>query len=158
MTLTLTKKMSAENNLRRFVIQTINNGTVSRRLAPQHQQIVNELMNRARERHYQRQVIRHLLTVGLLRTNVNRTALEEGTNKPHKSRIFEFTSEGTFDDCCSICFEPMLQGQLLVRLQCSETVNHIYHNDCIKPWFETKANCPTCRSDLSKPINSDNTA
>ena len=147
--------MSAENNLRRFVIQTINNGTVSRRLAPQHQQIINELMNRARERHYQRQVIRHLLTVGLLRTNVNRSALED-TNKPHKSRIFEFTSEGTFGDCC-VCFESMLPGQVLLRLQCSETVNHIYHNQCIKKWLETKANCPTCRSDLSKPINSDNT-
>ena len=150
--------MSAENNLRRFVIQTINNGRVSRRLAPQHQQIINEVMNRARERHYQRQVIRHLLTVGLLRTNVNRSALEDTNNKPHKSRIFEFTSEGTFEDCCSICFENMLPGQLLIRLQCSETVNHIYHNQCIQRWFETKANCPTCRSDLSKPINSDSTA
>lgn len=146
--------MSAENNLRRFVIQTINNGTVSRRLAPQHQQIVNELMDRARERHYQRELIRNLLTVGLLRTNVNRTALEEGTNEPHKSRIFEFTSEGAFEDCCSICFESMLPGQVLVRLQCSETVNHIYHNQCIQRWFETKANCPTCRADLRDPINS----
>ena len=144
--------MSAENNLRRFVIQTINNGTVSRRLAPQHQQIVNDLMNRARERHYQRQVIRRLLTVGLLRTNGNRRAMED-TNKPHMSRIFEFTSEGSFD-CCSICFENMLPGQVLVRLQCSETVNHIYHNQCIQRWFETKANCPTCRADLSDPINS----
>ena len=149
--------MSAENNLRQFVIQTINNGTVSRRLAPQQQQIVNELMDRARERHNQRELVRNLLTVGLLRTNGNRTALEDSNNKPHKSRVFEFTSEGTFDDCCSICFESMFPGQLLVRLQCSETVNHVYHSKCIQQWLHTKPNCPTCRSDLRKPINSDNT-
>ena len=149
--------MSAENNLRRFVIQTINNGTVSRRLAPQHQQIVNELMDRARRRQYQRQVIRRLLSVGLLRANANTETLESLPQRPDKARLFEFRSEGDFDNCCAVCFETMLQGQVLLRLYCSETVNHVFHKKCIEPWFQTKANCPTCRSDLSKPINGDDT-
>jgi hypothetical protein len=45
---------------------------------------------------------------------------------------------------CSICIETYNQDDGLIKLKC----NHIFHNDCIKPWLTSKSTkCPVCRRD-----------
>lgn len=59
-----------------------------------------------------------------------------------------YKAEGDVGEC-SICMENITKNQEFRRLPCSETVNHCFHKDCIDEWFQTKTNCPNCRSDLS---------
>eukprot|EP00538_Stauroneis_constricta_P013421 CAMPEP_0119546742 /NCGR_PEP_ID=MMETSP1352-20130426/1026_1 /TAXON_ID=265584 /ORGANISM="Stauroneis constricta, Strain CCMP1120" /LENGTH=335 /DNA_ID=CAMNT_0007591467 /DNA_START=402 /DNA_END=1409 /DNA_ORIENTATION=- len=46
---------------------------------------------------------------------------------------------------CLICADEMKKGCLVTRLPCG----HLYHStDCILPWLERNATCPTCRFKL----------
>ena len=43
------------------------------------------------------------------------------------------------NDVCSICFAEMNEGKVL---QCS----HIFHNACLRKWFQLRATCPMCNT------------
>jgi hypothetical protein len=140
-------------NLRRFIIRTINNGHVSRTLAPQHEAIVEEMAHRARAREeLRRRIVRRLLETGLLRQSESHiSTLPPAT--VHGSRKVDFVSEGNFDDACAICMEQMSSNSCLSRLQCARDVNHIFHRQCIDEWLgRGHITCPTCRSELHKEL------
>jgi hypothetical protein len=59
-----------------------------------------------------------------------------------------FKVEGDIGEC-GICFETFQLGENFRRLPCSETVNHLYHNECIDPWLGENNTCPLCRSIIS---------
>ncbi|OMJ85193.1 hypothetical protein SteCoe_13505 [Stentor coeruleus] len=42
---------------------------------------------------------------------------------------------------CTICQEEFRVGEMLKKLRCG----HIYHGDCLMPWFQAKDTCPVCR-------------
>ncbi|OMJ91272.1 hypothetical protein SteCoe_6253 [Stentor coeruleus] len=52
-------------------------------------------------------------------------------------------SQGLLKDnsTCAICQEDYDVGETLKKLQCG----HIYHENCLKPWFRVKDTCPVCR-------------
>ena len=47
---------------------------------------------------------------------------------------------------CAVCTEQMKLGQKGMFMPCG----HIYHPDCLKPWFERSNKCPMCRYELPK--------
>ncbi|TNV75700.1 hypothetical protein FGO68_gene3900 [Halteria grandinella] len=42
---------------------------------------------------------------------------------------------------CYICQEEFNNGNVLKVLGCS----HLFHKDCIRPWFDQRDTCPLCR-------------
>jgi len=63
------------------------------------------------------------------------------------------TPTGPADDenskLCSICTEPMNEGEVVVTLpQC----NHTYHEPCIVLWLKKKGTCPMDRSDIRENL------
>lgn len=68
-------------------------------------------------------------------------------NVKHLPEIPEFKVEGDVGDC-AICQETIKIGEKIKRLPCSSTVNHVFHSECINPWFESNTTCPVCRSDI----------
>ena len=45
---------------------------------------------------------------------------------------------------CSICFETILSDQLYC-LPCA----HVFHEPCVRRWFEQSVSCPVCRFQLA---------
>ncbi|KAF9272428.1 hypothetical protein BGZ68_002423, partial [Mortierella alpina] len=45
---------------------------------------------------------------------------------------------------CSVCKDEFTKEDTCLKLGC----NHIFHDDCIKPWLKTNGSCPTCRFSL----------
>jgi len=42
---------------------------------------------------------------------------------------------------CSVCLEPLTGGR---KISCG----HVFHVDCIEPWFRIHTTCPLCRKEL----------
>jgi len=61
-------------------------------------------------------------------------------------RVHNFVAEDDISTCY-VCMEMIKKGDDFMRLACSPVVNHLFHSDCLKPWFQQgKKTCPTCRS------------
>merc|ERR1711991_964886 len=45
---------------------------------------------------------------------------------------------------CAVCFDELCIGDIGTELPCS----HIFHKDCVTPWLERHATCPSCRGPL----------
>jgi hypothetical protein len=46
---------------------------------------------------------------------------------------------------CSVCLNNFrYKEQDVVELKCG----HVFHRDCIEPWFKTHHTCPLCRTDI----------
>eukprot|EP00163_Fabomonas_tropica_P030034 TRINITY_DN6653_c0_g1_i1.p1 TRINITY_DN6653_c0_g1~~TRINITY_DN6653_c0_g1_i1.p1 ORF type:complete len:336 (+),score=31.97 TRINITY_DN6653_c0_g1_i1:562-1569(+) len=45
---------------------------------------------------------------------------------------------------CSVCTSNFEYKEKAMKLPC----NHIFHSDCIKPWFKTAHTCPMCRHEI----------
>ena len=43
---------------------------------------------------------------------------------------------------CSICIEPFRPGQ---RVRQIPTCGHLFHDECVRPWFALDRRCPNCR-------------
>ena len=43
---------------------------------------------------------------------------------------------------CSVCKENFEKNDKTIKVSC----NHIFHVDCITPWFEISNKCPSCRA------------
>ena len=50
---------------------------------------------------------------------------------------------------CSICYNDYHDDKNAVKLKC----DHIFHNSCIKTWFENSGTCPICRSNVFECTN-----
>ena len=48
------------------------------------------------------------------------------------------------EDVCSVCLVPVIKGDKLYELDCA----HMFHVDCIMPWFKKSTQCPNCRREL----------
>ena len=49
---------------------------------------------------------------------------------------------GDVDDPCPICFDSIAGDELVAELPCG----HVFHGECIRPWFWQDAPCPLCRA------------
>ena len=45
---------------------------------------------------------------------------------------------------CQVCFEKFVDDDKILKLPCK----HLYHKDCIEPWFRTHNTCPVCRQEM----------
>uniref|UniRef100_A0A3Q2VQL9 RING-type E3 ubiquitin transferase n=1 Tax=Haplochromis burtoni TaxID=8153 RepID=A0A3Q2VQL9_HAPBU len=55
------------------------------------------------------------------------------------------------DNVCIICREEMVTGAK--KLPC----NHIFHSSCLRSWFQRQQTCPTCRMDVLRATNNNQT-
>uniref|UniRef100_UPI0037E80438 E3 ubiquitin-protein ligase synoviolin n=1 Tax=Semicossyphus pulcher TaxID=241346 RepID=UPI0037E80438 len=55
------------------------------------------------------------------------------------------------DNVCIICREEMVTGAK--KLPC----NHIFHSSCLRSWFQRQQTCPTCRMDVLRVSNNNQT-
>jgi len=46
---------------------------------------------------------------------------------------------------CSLCLEEFKEGEELLQLPC----HHLFHENCIAPWFRRSLTCPLCKHQLS---------
>ena len=53
-------------------------------------------------------------------------------------------------DACSICLDEYKENDNILCLPCNS--NHIFHEDWIAKWLETKNNCPLCKKDIAKQL------
>lgn len=68
-------------------------------------------------------------------------ASQERVDRLQESKI----TESQVNENCSVCQENFKIGDSVKTLPCS----HIFHSECIVPWFRVKDSCPLCR----QPIN-----
>ena len=54
------------------------------------------------------------------------------------------TSEGVM---CAVCHGMVEPDEEVAKIACG----HIFHKDCVIPWFETRSTCPLCRASLGRP-------
>jgi hypothetical protein len=51
---------------------------------------------------------------------------------------------------CNICQSDVVKNDAYLKTDC----NHIFHEDCLLPWFEKgNSTCPNCRTDLSEQFS-----
>jgi hypothetical protein len=49
---------------------------------------------------------------------------------------------------CPICSEDYTVTESVLRLPCT----HVYHQNCVMPWLESKKTCPICRYELKNEV------
>lgn len=64
--------------------------------------------------------------------------LEEKYGKRQKSGDFEYPQ-------CPVCCSNMKKGEEIMLVPCG----HMYHTECITPWFAEHNSCPVCRREIS---------
>ncbi|GBG73420.1 hypothetical protein CBR_g16136 [Chara braunii] len=67
----------------------------------------------------------------------------------HDGKVGVEGSKGTAEPVleqeeCPVCLEVFETGQSLLRLPC----RHLFHIECIRPWFQNDSRCPYCRSEV----------
>ncbi|KAL7069610.1 hypothetical protein ACQ4LE_010942 [Meloidogyne hapla] len=73
--------------------------------------------------------------------------VENNTFEFNQSFIEEYKNENNENKLeCSICLLEFGIGDIVQMTKC----NHLFHNDCIQPWFYENSTCPICRKDLNK--------
>lgn len=45
---------------------------------------------------------------------------------------------------CAVCLEKFKAGDGLLQLPCK----HVFHHECMLPWFRIRSRCPYCRADV----------
>lgn len=75
-----------------------------------------------------------------------RPASKAALVKLPKCRVLPHYKERYKDDnrTCGICCGRLVDGFLLTRLPCG----HIYHVNCVFPWFNKANSCPECRYEI----------
>ena len=51
---------------------------------------------------------------------------------------------------CPICSEDYTPNEEVLKLPCA----HLYHNNCVLPWLDTKKTCPICRFEFKNELPS----
>ncbi|KAJ3302459.1 hypothetical protein HDV03_004947 [Kappamyces sp. JEL0829] len=99
---------------------------------------------------HQRQVQQHIQNENQVLDNIlNELFLESNNNvrgKPPASkewvRNLPTVESPSADTTCSICLESCTAETKTLMMP---TCRHVYHSDCILPWFELHNTCPSCR-------------
>jgi len=81
------------------------------------------------------------------RPTVSRLSRLSRLSRPTASRLSRPTVSASVQDTgkqCSICFETITSDQLHC-LPCA----HVFHDSCVRRWFEESASCPVCRLQLA---------
>ena len=85
------------------------------------------------------------LSSSLMRSFLNDTVVIRPTIEQLNNSTRIFTADSTIDNNCAVCQDPLEQGhEVCVINYCG----HIFHKDCITPWFQQNTRCPTCRHDI----------
>lgn len=95
--------------------------------------------------------IRYGQAFELSQINDNHLALseEEILKLPRSPMSPTPTTDEEQSNLCSICTEPMNEGEVVVTLpQC----NHNFHEPCIVLWLKKKGTCPMDRSDIRENL------
>ena len=50
---------------------------------------------------------------------------------------------------CAVCLELIQEKQDIFRLPCQ----HLFHEECLKPWMEKYGSCPSCRSAIDAALD-----
>lgn len=50
---------------------------------------------------------------------------------------------------CAVCLERIEEKQEIFRLPCQ----HLFHEECLKPWMERYGSCPSCRSAIDAALD-----
>ena len=61
-------------------------------------------------------------------------------------RMIEKMKMGKSSKECAVCIKKFKTGCVIFKLPCK----HVYHKDCMKPWFDKQSSCPLCRMNLKK--------
>eukprot|EP00357_Protocruzia_adherens_P035803 CAMPEP_0115008744 /NCGR_PEP_ID=MMETSP0216-20121206/22132_1 /TAXON_ID=223996 /ORGANISM="Protocruzia adherens, Strain Boccale" /LENGTH=137 /DNA_ID=CAMNT_0002376285 /DNA_START=45 /DNA_END=458 /DNA_ORIENTATION=- len=69
---------------------------------------------------------------------------ENGLTEEEIDKLKKGTHEKTGKFECSICYELMQRGDLVRQLPC----RHVFHDQCILPWFKAHHGCPNCRYNI----------
>ncbi|KRW99425.1 hypothetical protein PPERSA_12529 [Pseudocohnilembus persalinus] len=56
---------------------------------------------------------------------------------------------GTTSKLCSICYNQFEKGDIIRQTPCK----HLFHTECIKPWFKNSQQCPNCRFEIQEHFN-----
>lgn len=47
---------------------------------------------------------------------------------------------------CVVCFCSIDEGDVMIELPCG----HLFHDECVRPWFHSKTSCPLCRTEIPR--------
>jgi len=80
------------------------------------------------------------LTLG----SANSLATESGTFRPPEDQNIEEDDE---EHVCVVCLDSFQVGDVICYSRFSKECHHVYHAECVQPWFEGKRmdDCPCCR-------------
>jgi hypothetical protein len=70
----------------------------------------------------------------------------EVVDEPLLERFFALKA-GSGEDGrgCAVCYEDLkVLIDKVVALPCT----HVFHHNCLLPWFQNRSTCPSCRFDL----------
>ena len=85
------------------------------------------------------------LSSSLMRSFLNDTVIVHPTIEQLNNGTRIFIANNSIDNNCAVCQDPLEQGhEVCVINHCG----HIFHKDCITPWFQQNTRCPTCRHDI----------
>ena len=75
-----------------------------------------------------------------------RAASKDCMSRLPKARILPCDKERNKHDSrvCGVCCGRLIDGIILMRLPCG----HVYHINCLVPWFEQANSCPECRYEI----------
>eukprot|EP01017_Pseudomicrothorax_dubius_P020470 TRINITY_DN2232_c0_g4_i2.p1 TRINITY_DN2232_c0_g4~~TRINITY_DN2232_c0_g4_i2.p1 ORF type:complete len:148 (-),score=9.02 TRINITY_DN2232_c0_g4_i2:121-564(-) len=71
-------------------------------------------------------------------------ALEPRPLPKEMRKLIKAMKVGSTKKECSICVSGFASGEVIRELPCK----HIFHHDCLKPWFASNSSCPNCRYDI----------
>lgn len=107
------------------------------------------MLNTTSTRYDPTTIIRELLNLNRI---VRADALEPVIVAPTEQQLSSATTTGeitdtniVIDQICSICQENYSAGQTTRKIN---FCNHLFHKDCVDPWFRSHVHCPVCRHDI----------
>lgn len=68
----------------------------------------------------------------------------DAVNGLRREKLRNGRGENRIGECCVVCHDCYKEGDRVMYLPCS----HIFHEDCVMPWFEEHNTCPVCRHAL----------
>jgi hypothetical protein len=107
------------------------------------------MINTTSARYDPTNIIRELLNLNRqMRTNAMEPVIVAPSEQQLSSAttVAEITDVNSLrDQICSVCQEGYTANQITRKIN---FCNHMFHKDCIDPWFGSHVHCPVCRHDI----------
>mmetsp|Transcript_40780 Transcript_40780/g.68327 ORF Transcript_40780/g.68327 Transcript_40780/m.68327 type:complete len:217 (-) Transcript_40780:325-975(-) len=86
--------------------------------------------------------------VALDENNVRRGVSESVIRRLPRTKMGRTTNQACTDIAmdCRVCMDKFAAGSNAMKLPCG----HVFHEDCIRPWFSENRTCPVCRHEVQK--------